>query len=365
MGKFPGPKKEVPSVFFRAVAIFLLIIILMELVARISWVQKDFPYRSLGNFNYQFEIKWFGLEKFVEQNGGVDVIVLGSSLANTGIDPNVMAQVFLSITGRQIRIFNFGVEGLTISPLSAIAKILVNKYHPALLIYVTSMPDYIADNGLEYEQIFLSDPWIQYQQGNLNIHGWLVENSQGLEYYLPYRDWMQTSFPQYFYKYVTRSQNTSASGYEPEFATEVNIESPPDPNATEEFQYFEIYGNYQIAPSRLKNLDSLLSLGQDKETNVLIIEMPFYPTFYVYVGGEDVHKQFQLTISAEALKAGSSFIPAETCKDIPLAGRANRWHLNYIGAPVFSSCLGQQLAVLANEQNNYFIKSKVVYPSSK
>jgi hypothetical protein len=70
------------------------------------------------------------------------------------------------------------------------------------------------------------------------------------------------------------------------------------------------------------------------------------------VGGEAVHKQFQQTISSFVTTNGGTFLPAETClSSIPLNGRSNRWHLNYIGAPYFSSCLGNQLAILVNQDH--------------
>ena len=84
------------------------------------------------------------MQDYVKQHGDVDIIILGSSLVNTGIDPDVVAQTYFEQTGVHPRIFNFGVEGLTIAPNSINARILTNKYHPALLIYVTGMRDYVA-----------------------------------------------------------------------------------------------------------------------------------------------------------------------------------------------------------------------------
>jgi hypothetical protein len=127
------------------------------------------------------------------------------------------------------------------------------------------------------------------------------------------------------------------------------------PNDPEEAQYFKAYGNYQIATSRLDNLKSILDFNQNQGTTVLVVEMPVHPTFYAYVGGEEVHKQFQQTISLFITTNGGSFLPAETCiNTIPLNGRSNRWHLNYIGAPYFSSCLGDQLAIFAHQQHTDF-----------
>ena len=347
-------KRILPSILIQTLAVFLALIVLLELVARTSWAQKTFSYRSVGNNDYQFEIKWFRLQDFEKQNGGVDVIILGSSLVNTGIDPDVMAQTYYGQTGTRIRIFNFGVEGMTVAPNSVNAKILVNKYHPALLIYVTEMRDYIAADGLALQRSFLSDEWVQYQQGIFNPTGWLIDHSMALQDYLPFRNWIRADFSDFIYQYVYRSRDTSASGYEPELATGKNIDSIPDPNDPNEAKNFVDNGNYEMDPSRLENLQSILSLRQDQGTSVLVVEMPVHPTYYVYMGGDANHRMFQQTISSLVESKVGSFIPAEKCNDIPLEGRANRWHLNKKGAPIFSTCLGQQLASLAKQQNTDF-----------
>jgi hypothetical protein len=353
----PG-KKSHPVL--RTLVIFLLTIFIIEFAARTSWAKKTFLYHSLGSFHFQFEIKWFRLEDYIEKNEGVDVIILGSSLVNTGLDPDVMSQTYFEQTGKHLRIFNFGVEGLSIVPNSVIAKILVDQYHPALLIYVTEMRDYIAGIGMEYEQGFMSGSWIQSRQGKFNFVGWLIDNSMALQIFLPYRNWMRTDFPQSIHTLRYRSLATSTTGYDPENAIGENIDSPPIPDTPAEINNFETYGNYQIAPSRVVNLENILSLGKNGDTRVLIVEMPVHPTFYVYVGGETVHKQFQGTISSIVLKDGGSFIPAESCSDIPLEGRANRWHLNKLGAPAFSTCLGRQLATLGKQLNTDFLDTNTM-----
>jgi hypothetical protein len=353
------------SFLIRTIIAIMLTVGLVEFAARTLWAQKTFTYRSVGNFDYQFEIKWFRLPEYVKQNGGVDVIILGSSLVNNGIDPDVMAQEYYEQTGISLRIFNFGLEGLSINPNSVMAKILVDQYHPALLIYVTEMRDYNAGVGLEKEQSFMADPWIQYKQGKINPTGWLIDHSLALQYFLPYKNWTRVDFPQTIHLFRYRSLKTSASGYEVENVIASNIDIPPDPNNPDEKINFETFGNYKIAPSRLQNLESILSLGKKGDTKVLIVEMPVHPTFYVYVGGEAVHKQFQQALSSFVLKEGAYFIPAESCSDIPLAGRANRWHLNKLGAPIFSTCLGKQIAILANEQNMDFINSNAMNSPAK
>lgn len=167
---------------------------------------------------------------------------------------------------------------------------------------------------------------------------------------------MRADFPQFIYTYLYRSRNTGSSGYDPELATGKNIDLPPNPNDPAEVENFKDNRDFALAPARLENLRSIVAINREEGTRVLIVEMPVHPTFYVYVGGDTVHRQFQQTISSIISSNGGAFLPAEKCMDIPLAGRANRWHLNYVGAPIFSTCLGQQLTVLAGQQKTDFIR---------
>lgn len=355
MTRAPLKKKSVPTVILSFIFFLFIIAASCELVARTAWVEKISPYRSVGNYHYQFEIKWSRLQEYVRQNGGVDVIVLGSSTVNTGIDPDVMAEAFYEQMGVKLRIFNFGVEGLTVAPNSVTAGILVKRYQPALLIYVTEMREFVAGSGLDYERRFLADPWLRYERGDFNLSGWAVDHSAAFQHYLPYRNWMRADFLETLPVYLSRYRTTTASGYEPDSKIGLNIDATPDPNNPQDAENFATYQNFQIDSSRLNNLQSILDLRQTGETTILIVEMPVHPTFYAFVGGEVVHQQFQQTITALVKVNGDSFLPAETCNNIPLEGRSNRWHLNYLGAPIFSKCLGQQLSILADQQNTDFV----------
>jgi hypothetical protein len=356
------PYNYILRVLSLAILFFTVLALLAEMLARLPAIEKAIPYRSLGNYDYQFEIKWFRLQEFVDQNGGVDVIFLGNSLVNTGIVPEIVAQTYYEQTGIKLRIFNFGVEGLTIAPISHLARILVEQYHPALLVYVTDMRDYVAGNGLETEARFLADPWIRYRSGTFTFFGWLADHSKALQVYLPYRNWTNAGFFEMMSFYTTRLKKTSVDGYEPDLGVGTGIDVPPDPNDPQDVIYFDILKDYRIAPSRLGDLKDILDRKADAGTAVLVVEMPVHPTFYIYAGGDAVHRQFQSTLRAFVAMHAGEFIPAESCNRIPLEGRSNRWHLNYLGAPAFSLCLGKQLAVLARQSGSYFIKAD---PSEK
>jgi hypothetical protein len=325
-----------------------------ELLARTDMLKKFAPIESLGTFHPQFEIKWFRLQQFIAENDGVDVIIFGSSLANTGIDPDIMAQTYYAQTGIPLRIFNFGVEGMSVAPGSLIERILTEKYHPALILLITEMREFHSSGGLNMLGNMNSDPWFEHQAGKFNLVGWLIDHSAALKHFLPYRNWMRADFPQSIHFYRYRSQSTSASGYEPDNAVGTNLTLLPDLNNPNDKYYYDIYQGYQIAAFQLACFQKTLDLQKNGETQVIVVEMPVEPSFYFYVGGEAVHQQFQQVLASTIAESGAVYIPASKTLPIPENGRADRVHLNKNGAPIFSDYLGLQLSILTNSQGLRF-----------
>jgi hypothetical protein len=328
-------------------ALFLVALMLtLELISRSHLAQRVFPNRGLDVYPYPFEIKWRRLQEYVSKNGGVDILLVGSSVVNTGIDPDIVRQTYTQATGKQLRIFNFGVEGLTIVPDSVFAKLLVQTYHPALVIFVTLPRDYLGNYDLDSNQEFLSSPWIQYRSGQFNGLGWLIDSSIGLQRYLFFRDWTRSDFLSTMEQYVHRDNRTSASGYEPDSFVATNLNLPPNPANPSDAALFSIYHDYAIDPNRLSRLEEILALQNLPETRVIVMEMPMHPTFYLYMGGEAVHRAFQQKLSAVVTSSGSIFIPADDNLFIPSNGHSDREHLNFHGAPAMSVFVGQELAAL-------------------
>jgi len=341
----------------QAFAFFVVFIALLEGIARTSLISNLLPYNSLGNWHYQFDIKWFRLKQYVANNGGVDVIILGNSEVNTGFDPDVVTQIYYEKTGLRLRIFNFGVDGLTIAPNSVTAKLLVEEYHPALLVFVTEMRDYDAANGLDTQGMFLSDPWVQYRMGGFNLTGWIVDHSLALQHYLPYRNWMRSDFPNAFAAFLQTSHETSLAGYAPDYGV-MSTASVSKPNASADNPYFDSSQPYLVDPSRLECLRAILDLARDNGPQIVVVEMPVHPVFFDYAGGETVHKAFQEKMAETVQAGGGTFLPAIDEVTIPLQGRANLTHLNWRGAPILSAYLGEQLAALTNQEGMMFVNEQ-------
>jgi hypothetical protein len=227
----------------------------------------------------------------VEKNHGVDVVLLGNSMVNTGIDPLEFEERFQSLSGQKLRVFNFGVEGLTVEPLSFIAELISQRYHPGTIILFTEMRDYIAGNGDEVTKQFYDNPWIRYQMGMPNLEGYLIEHSAFFPHLLAWRNWSNPEFIDSQRMISYRMDNVTASGYEPDRNLTLFEPKIPDPNDPAEKENFEIAQNFKMDPTRALHLQGIISLIP-AGTHVIITEMPVYPTYYVYFGPISVRLKY-------------------------------------------------------------------------
>jgi hypothetical protein len=347
-------KKSQPGSFFMAILSGLLAFLILggvlEGVFRLDWADKVLPMRSVGNFHTEFETKWFKLDDYVRQNGGVDVILLGNSMVNTGIDPEIVAAKYKELTGENIRIFNFGVEGLTVAPLSDLAQILEAKYHPSVIILFTEMRDYIAGNGDQTANKFLSNAWIQQQLGHPTFEGFLESNSSTMQHLLPLRYWSRADFPDTYILDVRRLSETTSQGYEADRSTGRDIYIYPDPQDPAEKSSYDLFKNYAMDPSRIESLKSILSL-RTNGTKIIVTEFPVYPTYYAYLESESVRQDYLSNLSNIVAGSGNIYLPAVSFSSLPLFGRVDNHHLNFRGAKLYSNSLAVQLANLCLQQH--------------
>ncbi len=322
----------------------------LEVFARSAVSQKIFPLRSYGNYHAQFEIKWNKLEKFVKDNGGVDVILLGNSMVNTGIDPALFASEYAETTNTEpLRVFNFGVEGLTVPPMADLSRLLTETYHPGTIIYFTEMRDYLADNGDDVTQSFLANEWLKYNLGQKSLLGWAVDHSVALQRLLPLRNWPQADFLDVYLQNLRRFDNTRSNGYEPEIQIVDFSGALPDASNPADQKLFDLYGNYTVSPERLDYLQKIIGLSSDGPI-VFITEFPAYPGFYTYFGGTQVHAAYLAQISEFIAAQRGIFLAPIDPNLIPLNGRSDDHHLNVNGAKLYSALLGKQLGHFCLEQ---------------
>jgi hypothetical protein len=319
-------------------------------MARLPAARLIFPLRSYGNYHTQFEIKWQKLEEYARENGGVDIILLGNSMVNTGIDPEIFVKYFSSTPEKSLRVFNFGVEGLTVAPMVDIAGLLIETYHPAAILYYTELRDYISGNGDDAAESLLANEWLQYRLGKNSITGWVVDHSAALQSLLAWRNWARDDFLDTYLQNLRRWDNTRTDGYEPEIQFSNFQGELPDPNDPDDKELFATYGNYTIDPGRLEALKTLLAL-ESSGTAIWITEFPAYPGFYAYFGGRQVHTDYLAEISDYITGLGGVFVSPIDPDLIPLMGRNDDHHLNFMGARIYSGLQARQLSRICREQN--------------
>ena len=352
-------KGRQPSRFISSLIWGLLTFVLLAaafiVVCQFPVAEKILPLRSVDSYHSQFEIKWFKLEDYVRQNGGVDVILLGNSVVNTGMDPAVMTARYQELTGQKLRIFNFGIEGMTVAPLAKLTKILEDKYHPGSILLITDIRDYAALNGVATEKQFLNNDWIKYKLGTYSLMGQLIDNSAAMQEILPFRNWSGSDFLDNFVVALHRNTVTTAVGYEEENRYGRDIDVNPNPNDPNEKENFRIFNNYSIDPQRIQALLNIIAY-QKEGTKVFITGFPVYPTYYGYFT-KDTLNSFNQNITSVVTNAGATYLPVIPYNSIPWEGRADNHHLNFIGAPAYSKLLAEQLAAACNTQQNCLAKS--------
>ena len=353
-GKDRKDQKQSRLNFLAVFGISLLAVIallaLAEGYARVRQAHLPQPIRSIGNFHAQFETKWFKLQDYIKENGGVDVLLMGNSMVNTGIDPEVLAEEYKAKTGVELRVFNFGVEGMDIYTNSELADLLVEEVHPKTILFFTEMREYGPQTDTSVPDRYKTAAWFQYKLGNSSALAWLFDHSAAMQYFLPYRNWSRSDFPDTILKDLYRYKQTTSAGYEPDRAYGRDLDVHTDPTDPVQKVWFDLYSNYVPDQNALDDFSGILALQQDG-VQMMVTEMPVYRTFYDYFGGETVHQDFLNTIEELTLAHVGVFLPPIDSELIPLVGRVDNHHLNFEGAPVYTRLLADELADLCIEEN--------------
>ena len=63
-----------------------------------------------------------------------------------GFDPRAFASGYREIKGQDIRCFNFGIDSSSAASTHAIARVMLEDYHPRLLIIGTDARDYVGEH---------------------------------------------------------------------------------------------------------------------------------------------------------------------------------------------------------------------------
>ena len=342
------------SVSVYGTILFLALCILGELVARTSFVQVQIPYQAYGINHTQMELQLNMLDKFVQENGAPDCFVFGSSQAFREVDPVAFAQAYEAAGGESLTCYNFGVTGSQIWVTSILGKILIPKYHPRLVVIGTSFLDYTEGREADINERFQDNDWLKYKTGQFTLGGWLTEHSYA---------WRTLTLLSYAAPYGMRYSEVLREAHkwdgeiaESGFAISQKSIDPSVPVKTGFVKNLQQeFGNFGVSERNLSALEETIAFSQQAGDQVLLAEMTYHPALLELKdqrGNPRVDKEQILSFIGKvnarlndiAARHEIVFLEFDPAFSLPETGWFDLYHLNRVGAEVFSRWLGGQAA---------------------
>jgi hypothetical protein len=328
------------------VLLFILLTAVAEWVTRSESFQAPFTPPKMGSRHYQLGHKLALLDTLIATTGRVDCIMLGSSMVDTGFDPVAFETGYKEMTGQNIHCFNFGIDAASAASTAALARIVVEDYHPRLLIIGTDPRDYAVPKEDPDPAVVLNAPWIAYRQGEFSLEGWLLDISYLYRYRQHLGRLARFQVEGTLWSNTKLNYEILPNGSTPLSKVSTYINDPPNPgdDSFEVTYYTRIYSSYQMLPENLESLEALMDYERSG-IEVILVEMPVADGLYYFFGNrESDYNRFISRVGALATRYHVPFWQTEPLDFIPDDGWVDYSHLNKTGAKIFSTWLGQQVA---------------------
>lgn len=312
-----------------------------EVLLRLDFFESIIPAPSVATRHRKFEVTLGKYWNSLKNREDLDCLILGNSMAQSGINPEAFSDGYQNVIGRPIECFTFGVDGLAPEFGVTMARILFSYNQPRLLIYGFDTGSLDKGAGTAAKNRLLESPWIQYKLGTWNIEGWLIEHSDVYRRLLVFRNWTEPDFSEDIRSGYVWQRRMYPNGFWPAKGGTELIFIDPDPELEEKF--FSRLEGFRLSSSQLSGLSDLAQLPS--ETQVVVVELPVHPTFVQFYenGIEDYERA--LSAAREVLDhEGVLFLTTTERNLIPDTGWKNRNHMNPLGADAFSSWLGEEIA---------------------
>ena len=319
---------------------------ILEIVARLDAFQAQLTTPPMGSGHYQLGQKLAYLDREIQKNGRMDCIMIGSSMVDVGFDPRAFASGYREIKGQDIRCFNFGIDSSSAASTRAIARVMLEDYHPRLLIIGTDARDYVVPPDALEIAVLVDTPWIKYRLGNLSLDGWLLDISYFYRYRQHLNRLLRFNYEGTLLEASHQNESLLPNGYTPLEMVSPEVNQPPDPNNDSyEVQYYSrIFSSYQMIDTNLDALEQTLASNKS-EVQILVVEMPVSDGYYYFFGnGKKDQRQFVDAINRLAARYQIPFWQTGSMDLISNDEWADYSHLNRRGAEHFSAWLGSQVA---------------------
>lgn len=324
--------------------LLLFLLGLAELVARSRYFRAHVISIDIGSRHTQFELQRGRLEMIVADGGQIECIFLGNSMVWRGFNPAAFARTLRKHSGRELRCFNFGVDGMPAASAAAVASVLVQEYKPSYLIYGTDARDYAVPPDAGAAAALQQTPWLRYRLGEFSAVGWLYEHVHLLRYGQTLAHLLQLED----LSLIERdAQNINADnfGFNPDsnVGRYVNT-SPLEHQDMRSVRHdLDLLSDYTIYPEHVKGLAEIAALNS-ASTEVILVGMPVPETYLHFFGqGAEDYERYLALVTETAQEAQIPFVRPRLTGLAPDNGWADYNHLNRSGARAFSHWLAHRM----------------------
>lgn len=323
------------------------ILLACEVASRFDAVSAELPPPSVGCGHQQLDTKLEQLELLAKTKGRVDCLIFGNSMVFRDIDPAVMVSAYRQQTGNSIVCYNFGLMGLSEPAAAPLARALVNKYRPRLLIFGSSPGSMDEDVGKFLTKRILANPWILYHQGEFSLDGWLIEHSRAYRHYIGHRYLSRQRSEVRLKKIAGQRKRIGLVSTEFGYADTdiIRMESMADLEGDDPLRdglLLRKLKKYRIDAAHLDALEQILAL--DRRIPVLMLEMPYHPRLMEYLpDAQPIYDDVIGKIDTLARRHQVLFLRSQPLRLVSDEGWFDLNHMNGTGARIFSRWLGEQL----------------------
>ena len=322
-----------------ALLIAFLVLLLAEIVLRQPAVQNVLPAPSIGSSHKKLDLNFSFLERLIKEEGPVDFLFIGSSMVKASIDPEILAAAYNRQSGKRILCFNFGVAGFTARATANLARILVEKYQPRVLVWGISPESFIQGAGRKARELLAVNPWYRYKTGDFSIPGWLTEHSQTFKYFLRLKIWLEN--PTLSRELALREDGMSRYGFSRK-NREGNVQADNVLRANDLNQFLR-HKELHLSQQAFATLKKVASLSSN--VHIIWVEIPVHQSIdRIYKKTPGLRQDIRNSIIKVASQEKIDLIQSQHLVEIPDSGWKNMNHMNVKGAEIFSDWLGVQLA---------------------
>jgi hypothetical protein len=314
-------------VFLRAALILVVAGGLAEGLVRAAVAAGLIPPPRIGSVNAELDTKLLLVDRFIQQNGRLDCIFLGSSQFDEAVDPAVFELEIGRLGGQPLNCFNFSLGTMTAAGDGRIARLLAARYHPRLMFVGISARDFSDDFG-ELTRPLLDDPWVRYSLREITPGGWLTEHSFAYRGLLTLRSALNHD---YMVFHDRLEYQLTGQGF---LSLTGNDLSNPKKN---------FIPNFKFTREDLAGLNEIAGLNSS-DLQIVVVEVPVNASFIPYYVQADPAAYRDLFIEPVSAIFARANLPFWQTQDlmtglVPDSGWNDVKHLNKSGAGIFSAWL--------------------------